>query len=144
MYCCAVSLIAGDPPLPFENLSRTVPEHTLADRDVFFQTATKLADTDPRAYCPERSSVRRGRNSNSVGCIFSRASSTEKNAARSISGNSRVLPERGGHSISKVLLRRTAGSQSPSKAQAVTFFPLLCLTLPKGRNGDTGCSPVSS
>jgi hypothetical protein len=43
--------------------------------------------------------------------IFRRASATPNQAARSISGKVRRRPERGGHSISKVLLRMSAGSQ---------------------------------
>ena len=50
--------------------------------------------------------------------IFRRASAIANQAARSISGKVRLRPERGGHSISKVLLRMSAGSQSPSMAHA--------------------------
>jgi len=47
--------------------------------------------------------------------IFRRASATPNQAARSISGKVRRRPERGGHSISKVLLRMSAGSQDRSR-----------------------------
>src|SRR5262249_5655926 len=144
MYCCGVSPITKIPSIPSTNLIQNAPELAREGGNFFLPSGNQIGRNQPWTYRSERSFVKRGRNSNSVGCIFSRASSTVKNAARSISGNSLVLPERGGHSISKVLLRSMAGSPSPSKAQAVPFFPLLCLTLPKERNGGTGCSPVSS
>ena len=52
-----------------------------------------------------------------------RASTGSNQATRSISGNAVVRPERGGHSISKVLERAAAGSTSPSIAQAWTTLP---------------------
>src|SRR5690606_9730288 len=68
-----------------------------------------------------------------AGWIFTRAISRSKNPARSTSGKLCFRPERGGHSISKRLLRSAAGSQSPSNAQACTLFPLFSRTLPSGR-----------
>src|SRR5207249_11172866 len=81
---------------------------------------------------PSRSSSR-SMSSAWAGLILRRAISTGKNSPRSTSGNSRLPPERGGHSIEKVLLRRTApAGQSPSKAQASTVFPPVWRTEPSG------------
>jgi hypothetical protein len=74
------------------------------------QTATELSSNrSTKAICPLR--------------IFRRASAIPNQAARSISGKVRLRPERGGHSISKVLLWMSAGSQSPSMAHARTTLP---------------------
>src|ERR1700733_9723080 len=72
------------------------------------------------------------------------ASSKENQRPLSISGISRRRPERGGHSISHVLLFRFAGSQSPSNAHAATHFPLFCLIVPRSRNDPAALKPVSS
>src|SRR5438876_8329078 len=54
--------------------------------------------------------------------------SSVKNSARSISGNSLSLPERGGHSISNRFDLTSNGSgKSPSNAQACTILPPFCL-----------------
>src|SRR4051812_29539604 len=55
------------------------------------------------------------------------ASAGANHAARSASGNSARLPDRGGHSISNVLLRKFRRSKSPSAAQAVITLPPDCL-----------------
>jgi hypothetical protein len=75
--------------------------------------------------------------SSSARCLFvihSSASSSSNHPALSISGNSRTLPERGGHSIEKVLLLIATGSQWPSTAQAWTHLPPDCFTGLSGRN----------
>ena len=76
--------------------------------------------------------------------IFRRASALPNQAARSISGKVPRRPERGGHSISKVLLRMSAGSQSPSMAHARTTLPPGCRASPSGRKSPSGSYPVSS
>src|SRR6201994_3377981 len=57
--------------------------------------------------------TKRSKSGNSAGSIFRRAVERSKNSARSISGNSCLRPDFGGHSSSKVLLRIWVGSQSP-------------------------------
>ncbi len=70
--------------------------------------------------------------------------SIPNHAARSTSGNSRVFPDRGGHSIEKVLLRNPDGSKSAWIAQANTVLPPGCLSGCKGTNVPSGVAPVSS
>src|SRR5262245_50488470 len=50
--------------------------------------------------------------------IFTSASDRPNQPARSVSGNSAVRPERGGHSIVKLLLLNVFRSNSPSIAKA--------------------------
>ena len=57
-------------------------------------------------------------------CSFARASSIIHQAALSTSGNSWTLPERGGHSSSKVLLVTWVASKSASNAHALIFLRL--------------------
>ena len=76
--------------------------------------------------------------------IFRRASAIPNQAARSMSGKVRRRPERDGHSISKVLLRMSAGSQSPSMAQALTTLPPGCNASPSGKKSPSGRYPISS
>src|SRR6185369_13239834 len=76
--------------------------------------------------------------------ILRRASSSESHSMRSISGKSCLRPDRGGHSISKVLELSRAGSQSPVKAQAKMRFPLFWTISPSGRKGGVTAKPVSS
>ena len=54
--------------------------------------------------------------------ILRAATSGVNHAARSASGNSRIRPDRGGHSMANVLLLRLAGSNSPSTAHASTIL----------------------
>ena len=71
--------------------------------------------------------------------------STPNQPALSISGNSAVRPERGGHSIVNVLLRTAAASISPWAAQALTILPPFWRTLPSSISSLTGsAAPVSS
>src|SRR2546423_6682514 len=90
--------------------------------------------------------AKRSRNSICAWLIFSLAKSAGKNSARSISGKSWVLPERGGHSIANVFERRTkSGGNSPSNAQARTVFPPFCFTVPSSiQSEDAGSNPSSS
>jgi len=76
--------------------------------------------------------------------IFCRAWSGENHSARSTSGNDRLRPLRGGHSISNVFETSAAGSKSPSTAHALTRLPPACTTSPSGRNAPGGRAPVSS
>jgi hypothetical protein len=62
----------------------------------------------------------------------------------STSGISIRLSERGGHSITKVLLTSLVGSESPSKAHAMTTFPLLWRTEPISTKVPDARNPVSS
>ena len=84
------------------------------------------------------------RNGACAGRIMRPACSRSKNAALSTSGKLCRRPDRGGHSISKVLLVMFSGSQSPSAAQASTSLPLRYVAAGSGRNGPSGRVPVSS
>ncbi len=59
--------------------------------------------------------------------IFLSAVSTSNQEPLSISGNSRVRPDRGGQIIENVLLFNCDGSRSARIAHACTTFPLGCL-----------------
>src|SRR4051794_10495312 len=74
---------------------------------------------------------------------FSRATSTLTHDARSISGNSWIRPERGGHSSSNVLLTQAAASRSPSAAQTVSSLPP-ARTSPSSTNSVAGQGEPSS
>ena len=76
--------------------------------------------------------------------IFSRASASANQPARSTSGKEPTRLLFGGHSISKRLLFRLAGSKSPSAAKAVTVLPAFCLTSPSGVSRPSIVQPVSS
>jgi hypothetical protein len=93
-------------------------------------------------------SSRRSRKGTWASRIFERAAAIENQAARSTSGNSAWRPDRGGHSIENVLLLRLAGSKSASRdvscANAVTIFPLRCVTWPRVTNFPSALKPVSS
>jgi hypothetical protein len=67
-----------------------------------------------------------------------------KTILRGLSEINIFLPERGGHSISQVLLTRSEGSQLPSEAQATTILPVFCFTDPSSINGSLTLNPVSS
>src|SRR6266545_16167 len=76
---------------------------------------------------------------------FSRAVGTSNHSARSTSGNSRWLPERGGHSMVKVLLVIVSASRSPGAAQALRTLPLRCRIVPSSsRSWSPSRWPVSS
>src|SRR5580704_10242789 len=68
----------------------------------------------------------------------------ENHAPRSTSGNSRIVPDFGGHSSAKLLLRSCAGSSSPGAAQAQMTLPLALLMGLSGTNGPLTENPVSS
>jgi len=58
-----------------------------------------------------------------------------------------VRPLRGGHSISKQMLRWAVGSKSASPAQAATTLPERCLTVPSSSSptgSSSGAGPISS
>jgi len=74
----------------------------------------------------------------------SSAVSSENHSPRSTSGITILCPERGGHSISHVLLTSSAGSQSPSKAHARTTLPLFCCIDPSSKRDSEASNPVSS
>src|SRR4051794_7089611 len=74
----------------------------------------------------------------------SRASASANHAARSTSGNSRCLPERGGHSIVNVFERIASASASPASAQAVTTLPLRWRTSPRSTSSPSGGGEPSS
>jgi hypothetical protein len=76
--------------------------------------------------------------------IRSFASRIENHWPRSTSEISRCRPECGGHSIWQTLLLRLEGSQSPSKAHAVTVLPPACLMVPSSTKGPSEAKPVSS
>jgi|SRR5579871_388374 len=115
---------------------------------------------DQRPWClrvshPERASPRRLRShrkaeqsiSSNPTCPFKilpRASSIENHPPRSTSGNSCICPDRGGHSISNTLLRKSAASNSPATAHAATTFPPGCLIVPTSRKSPSTAKPVSS
>ncbi len=88
--------------------------------------------------------ARSSRNRRCAGTMASRAAARSNQAARSTSGNSAVLPDRGGHSMVKVLLVMAVASQSCSTAQAKISLWRCALTPPSGRKGPSGSSPVSS
>jgi hypothetical protein len=64
-------------------------------------------------------------NTTCAGLIRRRAAARGNHSARSTSGKSRMVPERGGHSIVNVLLLTRAVSKSPSAAHAVTSLPAM-------------------
>ncbi len=76
--------------------------------------------------------------------MYAKACGSGNQAPRSTSANCTKRFDRGGHSISKALLRSSVGSQSPSKAQAETCLPPACLIVPTAWNGPRGTKPVSS
>ena len=76
--------------------------------------------------------------------MYALARSRENHSPRSTSGISNLFPERGGHSISQVLLARSEGSQFPAKAQALTSLPLFCRTVPRSTKGGVARKPVFS
>ncbi len=76
--------------------------------------------------------------------IFSRASSSVNHSARSTSGKTCRLPLRGGHSISKLLLRMLCVSISSSAANAVTNLPPRCLISTKRGQRHGQLQPSSS
>src|SRR5262249_54361932 len=69
------------------------------------------------------SAARRSMNGTWPALISRRAVARPNHPARATSGNLAVLPERGGHSSSKVLLRILSGSSSPRPAHAATTLP---------------------
>ncbi len=73
--------------------------------------------------------------------ILRRASSSVNQAARSISGNACIRPERGGHSSANVLLLMLAASKSASAANACTVLPRDCVT---GVSGVTSVRSVDA
>ena len=76
--------------------------------------------------------------------ILACACSSVNHAARSTSGNDCVRPECFGHSISNMLLRTSAGSISPSAANACTVFARDCTTGGSGVRTLVSAMPVSS
>jgi len=74
----------------------------------------------------------------------SASTSSGNHAARSTSGNVCRLPERGGHSISNVLLWIAPGSQSASSAKACTTLPPGCRIGASGVYSSATFRPVSS
>src|SRR6185369_17363891 len=76
--------------------------------------------------------------------IFVFASGTENQSPLSISGKPWILPDFGGHSRSNVLLLMVAVSNSPSHAQASTFFPDFNLIGDNSVNLPSRSTPVSS
>ncbi len=86
----------------------------------------------------------RSRNGLRPAMILSCASGIANHSARSASGKCCFVPPRGGHSISKRLLRNAAGSKSPCRAKAVTIFPLGWRWVPSGISSPVGWPPVSS
>ena len=91
---------------------RSGPGRTMAGRDdgtgLFRSRGTSCNQT---VTWPAAASSRRSRNGTCPLTSFVRASSRPNQAARSISGNSCIRPDRGGHSSSKVLLTRVRGVQ---------------------------------
>ena len=73
--------------------------------------------------------------------MASRAASRVNQAARSTSGNSACLPERGGHSIVNVLLAMAAASQSCSTAQAKIELVAVGLDAAEGLEGPFWLQP---
>ena len=78
-----------------------------------------------------------------AGRSLRQAESISNQPARSTSGNRCILPERGGHSSSNVLLLRPSTSNSPRAAHAWTVLPPACCTLPSEVNGDCGAGTRS-
>jgi hypothetical protein len=76
--------------------------------------------------------------------ILRRASGIAKNSPLSISGNSFICPDFGGHSRVKVLLFICDKSQFPTNAHAQTRLPDLCRISPRYINGSVGGIDVSS
>ena len=114
-------LIAGKPHLP------SLPPRALPAAAAEAATADsgRRATDDPAparraaAQAPaDATTARSSRNRRCAGTMASRAASSVNHAARSTSGNSACLPDRGGHSIVNVLLVMAAASQSCSTAQA--------------------------
>ena len=77
---------------------------------------TRLTPHQPR----DRS---RSRSSTCAGLSFTRASSSVNHPARSTSGKVCIRSERGGHSVSNVLLTIASTSTSPATAHAATTLP---------------------
>ena len=105
------------------------------------KTLGRLAAAPPRRRFSRRS-ANRSSSGACAGRIRSRASSRPNHAARSTSGNSRIRPDRGGHSIVKVLDVTASASMSPSSAHAVTTLPLFWRTSPRSTSVTVG-EPVS-
>ena len=72
------------------------------------------------------------------------ASSGANHPARSTSGNDVLRPLRGGHSSSNRLLRSSLGSNSPSRAKAVTTLRPGCTISPSDTTSPSTRLPVSS
>jgi hypothetical protein len=90
------------------------------------------------------SSESRRRRSRCSSRIYSSASFIKNQRPRSTSAISRRRSERGGHSISRVLLANLLGSQSPRNAHALTSLPLFCLIEPRSTKSPAASKPVSS
>ena len=119
-------LIAGKPHLPSvaaaakpaelsepaELRDRQITRRRRRSRPRRRRPASRSSQAPPATIC--RSSMKR----RCAGTMASRAAGRSNQAARSTSGNSVCLPERGGHSSANVLLTTAAGSQSCSTAQA--------------------------
>ena len=118
------------------------------------QRAASLSGSSPgtaiyRLFSPamDRVAMTRSNSSKKGRCssrIKQRASARLNQSPRSISGITTLRPERGGQSISQVLLTRAEGTQSPSNAHPLTTLPLLWRTDPRLWNGGEDVNPVSS
>ena len=76
--------------------------------------------------------------------ILVAASCSVNQPALSTSGNSRIRPDFGGHSILNKLLSIIAGSRSLSIAQTLMIFPLGCLISPREIKSPSTLRLVSS
>src|ERR1035437_4900118 len=106
----------------------------------------RRADPLRLAHRPAAACISESRSSSSAwaGLIFSRARSSVNHSARSTSGTSISLPDRGGHSSSNVLLVVAPASRSPAMAQTRTSLPPFWRTSPSSRAGPSGTGTPSS
>src|SRR5262249_23533862 len=103
-----------------EDVARPVSDDLIGDRNAAGPGVVPIrAHRSP----PASAWSSRSRNGACAPLIFFRAASRSNHATRSISGKVCVRPDRGGHSISNVLLTASAGSRSPSAPQARTTLP---------------------
>ena len=93
---------------------------------------------------PVERASNRSRNGSWPRTILVRAVDTSNHAARSISGNSCIRPDRGGHSRVKTLLTIRSASRSPRSANAVTCLPPDCRTVPRSTSSPGGGGDPSS
>src|SRR5262249_53920637 len=125
-----------------EDVARPVTDDQIGERNA---SVPRVAHVGIHRAPPSSARSSRSRNGACAALIFLAASSRTNQPTRSISGKVCIRPERGGHSISNVLLVAASGSRSPSAPHATTCLPDFCVISPSSTNGPSGgVAPVSS